>query len=135
MTHSYRILCSLLIVSALFGIGLYRLDINYDVIDSLPKHDAVISDAMAVFKNHPIQDQLVIDVGLQKPDLERLIEYGKLVEQRLKASGLFQAVGVEGLQQQMPDLFPLWLDSLPVATRRYWINSIGVFRKENSTTS
>ncbi|MEW6672174.1 MAG: MMPL family transporter [Thermodesulfobacteriota bacterium] len=114
LSHPYRILCSLLIVCALFGIGLYRLDINYDVVDSLPKHDPVISDAMVVFKNHPIQDQLVIDVGLQNADLGRLLEYGKVVEQRLKTSGLFRTVGMEDLQKWIPALLPRLLNNLPV---------------------
>ena len=64
----HRIILILLVVSVLFGIGLYRLEIEMDVIASLPKNDPVITDAAYIFKNHPIQDRLIVDIGHQKSD-------------------------------------------------------------------
>lgn len=109
-----RFVIILLVVSVLFGIGLYRIQIDTDIVNSLPKDVPAISDALDVFKNHPIQDQLVIDVGRQKVDLDRLIDNGDQVERRLKESGLFKSVGMEDAQHLIPDLIAFVVDNLPL---------------------
>ncbi len=110
----HRIILILLVVSVLFGIGVYRLEIEMDVIASLPKNDPVITDAAYIFKNHPVQDRLIVDIGHQKSDLDLLVDYSRLVEKRLKASGLFKNIGMEDIQSRIPGLVSLIVNSLPV---------------------
>jgi len=112
--HWHRLILILFIVVILFGIGLYRIEIDSDIVASLPGNDPVISDAVYIFKNHPLQDQLLIDVSLQKDDLEILLECGELVEKKLNASGLFKNVGLKDVQNLIPDLMAYVIKNLPV---------------------
>ena len=112
--HWHRLILILIVVTILFGIGLFRIEIDSDIVASLPEHDLVISDAIYIFKNHPVQDQLFIDVSHQKDDLEILLECGELVEKKLTASGLFKNVGLKDVQNLMPDLMAYIIKNLPV---------------------
>ena len=107
------LLLTVLITSGLFGVGVYRLDIDTDILGSLPKTDPVISDATYLLLNHPMQNQVVVDVSLKKADLDALVGCGKLVETRLKESGLFKSVGIEDTQALMPDLLDYVSANLP----------------------
>ena len=107
------LLLTVLITSGLFGVGVYRLDIDTDILGSLPKTDPVISDATYLLLNHPMQNQVVVDVSLKQADLDMLVACGKLVETRLKESGLFKSVGMEDAQALMPDLLDYVSANLP----------------------
>lgn len=112
--HWRRVIITLLVVSALFGVGLSRLDIEADIVSFLPQGDSVISDALYIFKNHPIQDQLIIDVSLQEENIELLVECGRRVEQSLRQSKLFKKVGLQDFQSLIPDLAFHILNHLPL---------------------
>ena len=115
MTFNWRrLILIVLIVVVLFLIGLYRLQIEMDIIGFLPKDDPIISDALSFFENHSIQDQLIIDVSHQKDDLDILVECGQRVEKKLKQSGLFKNVGVQDIQNLIPELSFYILNDLPV---------------------
>lgn len=105
---------SVIIAAVLFCAGLYLLDIDTDITGYLPQNDPVISDAGYIFKNHPIQDRLVIDIGYEKDDPDTLVECGELVEQKLRDSGLFKQVGTRDFQDLIPDLISHILNNLPV---------------------
>jgi hypothetical protein len=60
-----------------------------------------------------MQNQVVVDVSLKKADLDLLVACGKLVETRLKESGLFKSVGMEDAQALMPDLLDYVSANLP----------------------
>jgi len=107
------LLLTVLITAGLFGVGVYRLDVDTDIIGSLPQTDPVISDAAYLLLNHPMQNQVVVDVSLKKADLDVLVACGKLVESRLKESGLFKSVGMEDAQELMPDLLGYVSSNLP----------------------
>jgi predicted exporter/trans-aconitate methyltransferase len=109
-----RIIITLVVVTALFTVGLSRLDIEADIVSFLPKGDSVISDALYIFKNHPIQDQLIIDVSLQEENLDLLVECGRRVEQSLRKSKLFKKVGLQDFQSLIPDLAFHILNHLPL---------------------
>ncbi|MEW6666894.1 MAG: methyltransferase domain-containing protein [Thermodesulfobacteriota bacterium] len=111
--NPYILLMTVLAVSSLFGIGFYRLEIDTDILDDLPE-DPIIQDALQVFKNHEIQDQLVIDVYLDKGEVGRLVEYGRRLEDRLRASGLFKTVGFRDFGKAMPALAMSVTRNLPV---------------------
>ena len=90
------------------------MQIEMDIIGFLPKDDPIISDALSFFANHSIQDQLIIDVSHQKNDLDILVECGQLVEKRLKQSGLFKNVGMQNIENLIPELAFYILNDLPV---------------------
>lgn len=102
--HVRRLIITLAVVGGLFAAGLTRINIETDIVSFLPRGDAVISDAFYIFQNHPIQDQLIIDVSLQQNNRELLVECARQVEQRLRQSGLFDTVGLQDFQSLIPDL-------------------------------
>ncbi len=108
------LLLTLLVTCGLFGLGLHRLELDTDIIGSLPKTDPVLSDATYLLLNHPMQNQVVVDVGLKKADLETLLACGRLAETRLKESGLFKSVGMEDTMGLMPGLMEHVALNLPV---------------------
>ena len=112
--HWRRLVLVLSAVAILFAFGLSRLDIEADIIAFLPQTDPVISDALYIFRNHPIQDKLIIDVSLSKDNLDTIVACGQQVEKRLKASGLFKDVGMQDFQKLGPDLIFYILNHLPV---------------------
>ena len=108
------LILSIFIIAALFCASLFLIEIDTDITGYLPQNDPVISDAGYIFENHPIHDQLVIDIGLERDDPDALVEYGELVEQRLRESGLFKQVGTRDIQDLIPDLMSHILNNLPV---------------------
>ena len=104
---------TILITAGLFGWGLQRLEIDTDIIGTLPKTDPVIADATYLLLNHPMQNQVVVDVSLKTADVDTLIACGKLVESRLKESGLFKSVGMEDAQALMPEMLDYVSANLP----------------------
>ena len=105
---------TILVTAGLFGWGLQRLEVDTDIIGTLPKTDPVIADAAYLLLNHPMQNQVVVDVSLQTADVDTLIACGKRVEARMKESGLFKSVGMEDAQALMPDMLDYVSANLPV---------------------
>ncbi len=89
---------------ALFAAGLYRLHIDTDVVNAMPTADPVIRETAAIFKAHPIQDQVLIDLSLETPDLQRLVRCAAEAAALLKGTGLFTQVGSENWQSAVPEL-------------------------------
>ncbi|MDL2330224.1 MMPL family transporter [Desulfosarcina sp. OttesenSCG-928-A07] len=98
----------------LLCIGWQRISIDTDVIDSLPHDNPVLSSAIHIFRNHPMQDQVTIDVGIDRTDPDQLVTCGLAVIQRLEESGIFKTVGTTDIQEQIPKLVDHVVDSLPV---------------------
>ena len=105
---------SIFIIAALFCASLFLIEIDTDITGYLPQNDPVISDAGYIFENHPIHDQMVIDIGLDKDDPDLLVEYGERVEQKLRKSGLFRQIGTRDIQDLIPDLISHILNNLPL---------------------
>ena len=112
--HWRRLIITLVVITGLFAVGLSRLSIETDIVGFLPQGDPVISDALYIFKNHPIQDQLIIDVGLETENPDLLVECGRQVENLLKQSNLFEKVGLQDFQSLIPDLAFHILEHLPL---------------------
>ncbi len=106
-------------IAALFALGFAAADIDADITGYLPRRTPVIADAAYIFKNHPIQDQLVVDVGLDREDPDALAAIGDRVETRLRESGLFDAVGMTEFRETIPALVPYVVDHLPVLFTRH----------------
>lgn len=110
------ILAALIILSvaALFTAGVHRLKFDTDVLNALPQDDPVLDDGRYVFLHHPIQDRIVVDVGQEAGDLERLVSAAGLIEQRMRESGLFRKVGLQSMGQLFPELLRHTVDHLPL---------------------
>ncbi|WP_028584076.1 methyltransferase domain-containing protein [Desulfogranum mediterraneum] len=101
----YRKLLSVsLLIMAMAALGLLRLEIDTDVARSLPSSDPLIAAGLDFFSHHPIHDQLAVDLMLEQEDIHTLVTIGKLVEERLEASGLFAQVGTQAMAELIPDL-------------------------------
>ncbi len=90
------------------------MTLDTDIAASLPKNNTIISDALEIFKNHPIQNKIAIDVCLQKEDPDVLVECGKMIEDKLNDSNLFKSVGIKDVGNLVPDLMFHVLNNLPV---------------------
>ncbi|MBW1636307.1 MAG: MMPL family transporter [Deltaproteobacteria bacterium] len=101
----YRLLfiCCLLI-SVLGALGLWRLEIDTDVIRSLPSGDRVISDGLAVFEHHPVHDQIAVDIAVKREDPDALVAAGSFLEKKMRESGLFSRVGTGAVSELIPEL-------------------------------
>ena len=104
---------TVIVTAALLVIGLYRLNIETDILKTLPMQDPVISDAGYIFANHPFNDQLVIDVSIQKDDPDILVDGGEFIEKKLMNSGLFKSVGTRETQYLIPELINHIVRNLP----------------------
>jgi uncharacterized protein len=110
----YPLLILIVLISALLLIAaLSRLKVNTDVAASLPEDGGILSDAVYIFKNHPIQNEIAIDIATDRQDKDFLVLLAAQVEQRLRRSGLFTRVGMQDMQQIVPQLIGHTLDHLP----------------------
>ncbi|MCP3887977.1 MAG: MMPL family protein, partial [Desulfobulbaceae bacterium] len=115
MTIRLPVLLLSLIVAAVFlGFGLLRLDIDTDIVRSLPSGERVIGDGLDIFEHHPIHDQIAIDIGIEKSDPDTLLAIGSDLEKRLVKSGLFSQVGTDEIGALIPDLALNLLPRLPL---------------------
>lgn len=111
----YAVLITVLLMAAvLFAIGWHMIRIDTDIVSSLPQDDPVIRDAIYIFRHHPFQDQITIDVGLDRHDPDQLVACGRAVEEALRASGLFRRVGMADMSEGLPQLVQSVTARLPV---------------------
>ena len=94
--------------------ALTHVTIDTDVLGSLPFGDPVIEDARYIFRHHPVQDQVVVDVSTEKENPDRLVQAADHITDELRRSGLFESVGNEDIQSAMPQVMAHVLDNLPV---------------------
>ncbi|MFZ7125800.1 MAG: MMPL family transporter [Desulfobacterales bacterium] len=107
------LLLTLVAASGLFLAALSRLDIDSDIAASLPDDGGAVTDAMAIFRHHPLQDQMAVDIGLRPPDPDLLVQIGHEVETAMEQSGLFSSVGLERMEEGFPALISHVVDHLP----------------------
>jgi len=104
----------LLFIIASSVTGLLRLDMDTDIVRSLPANSVVVSDALDIFANHPIHDQIAVDLTLTVDDLESLVACGQFIEKEFTASGLFREVGNSEIASLIPELALQVAESLPL---------------------
>ena len=92
------------VVAGLLWAAILRLDIDADILSALPGNDPVLQDGREIMRHHPLQDRVVIDVGLDAADPDILVAGARVIEKDLAASGLFQSVGLADEAAQMPAL-------------------------------
>ncbi len=111
----YRLLIMVLLVSfGLAAIGLLRIDVDTDVIRSLPADKGIISDALDIFADHPMLERIAVDVQINRDDPDTLVACGKFIEKQLSASGLFVQVGTEEIGDLIPGIALHAAHNLPV---------------------
>ena len=114
---SYPCLVVIMVATALLlVVAITRLRIDTDVAASLPQEDGILADAIYIFKNHPIQNEIAIDIGMNQidpPDRALLVKVADQVEEHLANSGLFSRVGMDDIQQVIPQLIGHMVDHLP----------------------
>lgn len=91
-----------------------RLEFDADIVRSLPADSVAVSDALDIFDNHPIHEQIAIDVSLDVTDPETLVDCGRFVEDKLNASALFKEVGNSNVTDLIPDLALHVVNNLPL---------------------
>ncbi len=104
----------ILAVVGLFMAGLQRLNLNADILSSLPQNDPILADASYVLKNHPIYDRIAVDVAVSEGQPALLEEGAALLETRMRDSGLFKEVGFQSAGRMMSSLVRHVTDSLPI---------------------
>ena len=112
--HLLSLIAVLTVMALLLAVAFFRINIDTDITKYLPRKDPIIADAEHVFKHHPIQDRLIIDIGIQKENMALLLACGRFVEQELEQSGLFKQVGLKGFEKTMPEFMSHVLNNLPV---------------------
>lgn len=105
----------ILVVAGMYIAGERNLRVQTDITASLPKHDPVIADARYVMTHYPVFDRVFIDVGLTggRADSGLLMTAASYVQQRLRASGLFNSVGLGDSADAMPLLLFRVVSNLP----------------------
>lgn len=98
--------------------GLKRLRIDTDMTKSLPAHEQVISNALEIFQNHPIHDQVAIDIMIDKDAPDILVACSATLQQTMRASGLFAEVGLDDVSALIPELAHQVVEELPLLFSR-----------------
>lgn len=128
-THTINIPLLLIVIAVTCGLallGLKRLDIDTDVVKSLPTSERVIVDALEILQNHPIHDQVAVDIMLDRDAPDILVECAVFLEKKMQASGLFAETGMGDTGAMIPELSQQIAGHLPLLfTRQELENSIG----------
>ncbi len=116
---NYRLLfiVSALILGCAF-LGNRRLTIDTDVVRLLPTSERFIADGLEIFKQHPIHDQIAVDIQLDRDEPDTLVECGTLLEQQMKDSKLFAQVGTAAMGELIPRLALHATKNLPLLFTR-----------------
>ena len=95
-------------------LGFKRLNIDTDVTKSLPAHEQVIADALEIFKNHPIHDQVAVDIRIDREAPDTLVDCASFLQDRMRASGLFEEIGVGEIVSILPEIARHAVHRLPL---------------------
>ncbi len=98
----------------LTAISLTRLDIDTDIVHSLPTNDPVIADGVRMFEKNPVKDQIAIDIGSIGGDRDLLLKAVDMAQADLNESGLFETVGNRSMQEGLGDLAGQAVSRLPM---------------------
>ncbi|MBN2403244.1 MAG: methyltransferase domain-containing protein [Spirochaetes bacterium] len=107
------VILSVILVAVLFFYRQKTFHIDTDIVASLPQTDQVLTDSRYVIQHLPHQDKVVIDLSLEKPDRDRLVEGANLIEAMLMKSGYFRSVGIDEMQKIFPGLLDHIVTNLP----------------------
>jgi predicted exporter len=106
-------LLTVVVLGTMAAVGLQRIEIDSDVVASLPGNDPVIAASRSVIRHHPAQDRVVVDIHLTPPAPDRLVALGTRVTEAMQASGLFEQVGFGPTAAAMPAVLDHVVTHLP----------------------
>jgi predicted exporter/SAM-dependent methyltransferase len=117
--HRYRFrwFLMMIVILILGGLLLYEflnVRLETDILASLPRHDPVLANAYRVIRHLPGQDRLIIDCEIRGGDRDALVAGGEMIEAGLKKSGLFRQVGMQQMQELIPELMTHITGHLPL---------------------
>ncbi|MGM0424051.1 MAG: MMPL family transporter [Thermodesulfobacteriota bacterium] len=95
-------------------IKLSNIQLQTDVVNTLPQGQPVIDEGARVLSEHPYQNQIFIDLYLEQKDPDQLLQAAELVQNELRQSGLFSQVGLDDMGQLFPRLASHVTENLPV---------------------
>lgn len=122
----------LFLILAMTVTAVLRLDFDTDIVRSLPADSAVVSDALDIFENHPIHEQIAMDISLNITDPDTLVDCGRFVEEKLSASALFKEVGNGMIADLIPDVALHVVTNLPLLFASKELEENVLPRLENS---
>ena len=112
---NYRLLTAVFtLICAATLTAFLRLEIDTDIVRSLPSDQSVVSDALDIFTKHPIHDQIAINISLNIDDQNILADCGEYIEERLQSSNLFRRVGTDEIANLIPDIALHITKNLPI---------------------
>lgn len=118
-TFNYPLLCVVGVVIGCFAlIGFKRLHIDTDMTASLPAHEQVITDALEIFHNHPIHDQVAVDIMIDRNDPDILVACSASLQEMMRSSGLFAEIGMGEVGGLIPALARQVAADLPLLFSR-----------------
>jgi predicted exporter/ubiquinone/menaquinone biosynthesis C-methylase UbiE len=103
-----------ILIGCLFFWEATHLNIETDILESLPHHDPVLASSRSVIKRLPIQDKVFIDLEQSSSDRDKLARAAALLAEHLRQSGVFSRVGVDDEARKFPELFAYVYDHLPI---------------------
>lgn len=106
------------IISCFTFLGLTRLHIDTDVIKSLPADERIINDALDILHNHPVHDQVAVDIMINRDAPDILVACGNFLREKMDASGLFTATGPGDVSALIPELAHHIVRDLPLLFSR-----------------
>jgi predicted exporter/SAM-dependent methyltransferase len=112
--HLPFLLLAVAAIICLAAAGITRLDIDTDVSKSLPAHEKVIADALEIFKSHPIHDQVAIDIMIDREAPDTLVNCASFLEDTMRASGLFEEIGMGEMTGVIPEIARQVVSRLPL---------------------
>ncbi|MFP3980943.1 MAG: MMPL family transporter [Desulfobacterales bacterium] len=122
-----------LVLTAAAVISLFNLRFETDIINSLPRGNAVIDHGAYVLAHHPYQNRIFIDLALDEKNPDKLVAAAQSLETRLEKSGVLQTAGTKEMGRLFPKLMAHVAENLPVLfTAEELENEIAPILQENS---
>ncbi|MFO8048106.1 MAG: MMPL family transporter, partial [Desulfosudaceae bacterium] len=94
-----------LLLLVVMVIALFGVRFETDIIQTLPRGNAVMSDGAYVLLNHPYQNRVFIDIHLEQKNPDMLVEAAEFVKAELLTDGVFKKVGMAEMDKLLPELF------------------------------
>jgi len=108
------VLIVLLVVTLFFVWESGHLNIETDILESMPQADPVLADARQIIRHLPIQDKIFVDVEFDGASREGLVRAAQIVETKLDQSGYFIKTGLGDDAQHFAGLVSYVMENLPV---------------------
>ena len=102
-----------LIVAGLFYWESKNLQIETDILASMPHDDPVLADARLIIEHLPSQDKVFINLEQSSPGRDELVAMAETLSDKLNRSGLFANVGIGDDAQNFPELIAHVNHNLP----------------------